>query len=267
MLSRERSITIILLLIFQLNVITSPNRYTAINYYYSYITIKINEAGNNINVYSDYEDGKSKIGGPDPTHDFIRPNEIHINGINQSSINYKYNFNKTENIIKLIWNNDYIYSIAYLFRECKKIAEIDLSNFNARDTSYMEFLFYNCISLTSINFTNFYTPKIKNMHYLFYNCISLKEIDLSNFVTNSVEKMSGMFYNCISLSSLNLSNFNTSQVSSMYNMFKNCSSLKKLDISSLKIPNLNHTYYMFNYCPLLTSLDLSNFKSKKYIQV
>ena len=179
--------------------------------------------------------------------------------------------NKTENVIKLIWNDNlkvsYIYSIAYLFKNCEKITEIDLSNFDASKTKYIEEMFWNCISLTSINFTNFYTPQVTQMNHLFYNCISLKELNLSDFVTNNVKKMNSMFSNCISLISLNLSNFNTSQVSMMYYMFNNCSSLKHLDISSLKIPNLNDTYNMFNYCPLLTSLDLSNFKSYRVINV
>ena len=139
----------------------------------------INEVGNNINVFSSYTDGK--------THDFTRSNEIHINDINQSNINPSYNLNKTENFIKLIWNDNlkvfYIYSIAYSFKNCEKITEIDLSNFDASKTKYIEEMFWNFISLISINFTNFYTPHVTHMNHLFYNCISLKELNLSNFVT------------------------------------------------------------------------------------
>ena len=258
LLNKKRSIIIIFFLLLQLTMIISPKRYTGINYYYSYITIKINEAGNYINVFSDYSDNK---GGLSDTHDFTKPNEIHINGINQSDVKSKYNLNETKNVIKLIWNINFsMYSIAYLFRDCKKISEIDLSNFDQGTAIYMESMFFNCISLTSINFTNFNTSRIKLMSSLFYNCISLKELDLSNFATNNVESMYNMFGNCISLTSLNLSNFNTSQVSMMDYMFQNCSSLKKLDISNLQVPKLNNTRFMFRYCPLLTSLDLSNFK-------
>ena len=175
LLSKERAIIIIFLLLLQINTIISLKTFTYINYQYSYITIKINEAGNNINVFSSYTDGKSDLGGSDSTHDFTRPNEIHINDINQSKINPSYNLNKTENVIKLIWNDNlkvsYIYSIAYLFKNCEKITEIDLSNFDASKTKYIEEMFWNCISLTSINFTNFYTPQVTHMNHLFYNCI------------------------------------------------------------------------------------------------
>ena len=153
LLNKKRSIIIIFSLLLQLTIIISPKRYTGINYYYSYITIKINEAGNYINVFSDYSDGKGGLSG---SHDFAKPNEIHINGINQSEVKSRYNLNETKNVIKLIWNIKSFLSIAYLFRDCKKIAEIDLSNFDASNTIYMEQMLFNCKSLTSINFSNFF---------------------------------------------------------------------------------------------------------------
>ena len=118
LLNKERSVIIIFFLMLHLTMIISPKRHTAINYYYSFITIKINEAGNYINVFSDYSDNKDAFGG---SHDFTPPNEIHINDINQSVVKSKYNLNETKNVIKLIWNINHFLSIAYLFRDCKKI--------------------------------------------------------------------------------------------------------------------------------------------------
>ena len=265
-LKKERRIIIILILLLKLNIIISSKRYNTFKSHYSYITIKINGTGN---IFSTYKDGIA-MNVPGGSHDFNKPNEININGLNQSRVAHYYSdLNQDENTVKLIWNDTYgiIRSIAYLFRDCYKITEIDLSHFNASNVEYMEYMFSNCISLTSINFTNFYALKVTHMNFLFKNCTLLKELDLSNFVTNKVGDMCYMFAHCISLTSLNLSSFNTSLVYKMYSMFENCSSLKELDISSFETPKLNHTGYMFHYCPLLTSLDLSNFKPTRSINV
>ena len=85
LINKERIITIILLLLIQLNKIISPKKYTAINYKYSYITIKINETGYN-KVFSNYKDSRGVV----PDHFSTKPNEVHINDINQSEVKSSY---------------------------------------------------------------------------------------------------------------------------------------------------------------------------------
>ena len=169
---------------------------------YSYITIKINGTGY-FKVYSNYKNNEWN------SHNFPHPNEIHINGINQSSIYYSQSLNQTENIIKLIWNDNIknIFSTSYMFRDCYNITEIDLSNFDTTNVYWMDYMFDNCYELTSINFTNINTFRVTDMANMFWNCKSLTSINLENFVTSKVKNMTGMFRGCLSLFNLNLKNF------------------------------------------------------------
>ena len=173
--------------------------------------------------------------------------------------------NQTVNIIDLIWNNNYKSNIIYtcsLFRDCKNIIEIDLSHFDSRNVTCMEYMFYGCNALTSINFGNFDTSKTTNMQFMFGYCISLKYLNLSSFNTSKVKNMKSMFYNCILLNSLKL-DFNTSSVNNTISMFANCISLICLDLSSFDTSLIESMDYMFRNCFSLIYLDISNFKTSK----
>ena len=69
-----------------------------INNEYSYITLKIKGTGNNRIYYGkNAEDYCSK---------FVPPDEVYLNGINQSYIHYDVNLIQEVNNVKLIWYND-----------------------------------------------------------------------------------------------------------------------------------------------------------------
>ena len=57
-------------------------------------------------------------------------------------------------------------------------------------------MFYGCSSLRELNLSNFNTNNVTYMRYMFYGCSSLKELNLSNFNTNNVTNMSYMFSGC-----------------------------------------------------------------------
>ena len=57
------------------------------------------------------------------------PNEIYINGYNQSNVTHSYYLNQIDNIIELVWYN-LIDDCQQMFQYCYDITEIDLSNFN-----------------------------------------------------------------------------------------------------------------------------------------
>ena len=84
---------------------------------------------------------------------------IYINGIKQSTINYSYYLNETDNSVSLIWNNS-IDSCFCMFYGCKDITEIDLSNFNTSEVTDMYNMFYGCSSLSSLDVSNFDTSKV-----------------------------------------------------------------------------------------------------------
>ena len=57
-------------------------------------------------------------------------------------------------------------------------------------------MFYGCSSLTNIDLSNFNTNNVTYMNGMFGECTSLTNINLSNFNTNNVTDMNGMFYGC-----------------------------------------------------------------------
>ena len=135
---------------------------------------------------------------------YIRPNEIFINGIKQNNINPYYNLDKFDNEVKLIWNQK-IGITTFMFLECDKINEIDLSNFDTSKVTDMMSMFNGCSSLTSLNLSNLDTSKVENLAHIFYNCPKLTSLDISNFNTNLITSSScHIFYNCGNLKYLNL---------------------------------------------------------------
>ena len=222
---------------------------------FSYITLKINSTGN-ISIFHkktsfnyDYEN----IHAPEP-------DDIYINGVQQNEIKSMYNFNKRENIIKLVWKHE-IKTTCYLFSYCEQITEINLSNFNSSNVENMAGMFSDCYSLTSLDLSNFNTSKVTDMHQMFNWCKSLISLDLSYFDTSKVTDMYQMFYCCYSLTSLDLSNFITSKVMSMEYMFDNCNSLTSLNLTNFDTSKVTDMYQMFYCCYSLTSLNLSNFNT------
>ena len=164
------------------------------------------------------------------------------------------------NNITLIWDI-YLNSTNNLFKECKKIIEIDLSNIDSSNITEMESTFYECSSLISLNLSNFDTSKVTVMGYMFYGCSSLISLNLFNFHTSQVINMNSMFNQCSSLISLNLSNFNTSFVTIMEAMFCRCSLLISLNLSNFNTSKVTTMEAMFFECSSLTFLDLSNFNA------
>ena len=140
------------------------------------------------------------------------PNEIYINGINQSPIQSHYNLNESINYIKLLWNNELDSCCDKMFSQCANITEIDLSNFDKYKVTSMAGMFCNCHSLKSLNLSNFNTSQVTSMAGMFYNCSNLKSLNLLNFDACQVTSMAGMFYNCSNLKYLNIKNFNNKNI-------------------------------------------------------
>ena len=109
-----------------------------------------------------------------------------------------------------------------MFYNCSSLKELDLSNFNTENVTYMKAMFYNCNKLTNLDLSSFNTTNVTNMFRMFNNCSSLTKLDLSNFDTTNVTNMLQMFSNCSSLTKLDLSNFNTDKVTDMQYMFDQC---------------------------------------------
>ena len=215
----------------------------------SIITLKIKKSGFS-NVFSNvYNPG---------TYSRL-PSKITINGVNQDTINARYNLEESDNTIELIWTNSYTYSCYGLFSGCADIVEIDLSKFISSQIKIMSHMFFECTSLTSINLANFDTSKVTAMQAMFYRCEKLSSLDVSGFITSNVQYIDNMFRGCLSLTSIDVSHFDTSKVTGMGSMFSSCISLTSIDVSNFDLSKVISVDNMFVECRSLTSIDLSNF--------
>ena len=220
----------------------------------SYISLKINGPG--------IKTVTSNIISPSCYPRYKQPDEIYINNIKQERVSNYYNFNDTENEVKLVWNEP-VTSCNCLFLKCTDIKEIDFSYFDSSKTTSMFAIFYESNGLTSINLSNLNTSLVRNMNCMFDNCYNLNSIDLSSFDTTKVIDFSLMFYGCKTLIFLNLSNFDTSQVKNMKGMFYECSSLKSIILSNFETSKVEDMSYMFWECSSLNNLDVSNFNTSR----
>ena len=87
----------------------------------------------------------------------------------------------------------------YMFQNCFKLTQLDLSKWDIKNVTNMEAMFYNCSKLTQLDVGNLDTSQVTNMDYMFYNCTQLTQLDLSNFDTSKVTNMNYMFYYCDNL--------------------------------------------------------------------
>ena len=177
---------------------------------YSYITLKINSRGN-ISIYNVLIK-KFCENLPPP------PDEVLINDVNQSEIKPYYDFNKSQNIIKLVWKNN-IKTAACMFYLCINITEMNLSHFNSSEITYMVSMFEKCTSLYSLELSNFDTSKVNNFGNMFDGCSSLTSLDLSSFITTSIVWMNSMFNACPLLEYIDLENsiINPNQTGGVFN--------------------------------------------------
>ena len=53
-----------------------------------------------------------------------------------------------------------------MFRDCKSLKNIDLSNFNTKNTKEIDDMFLGCESLIKINLINFNIKKLKLIVYI-----------------------------------------------------------------------------------------------------
>ena len=127
----------------------------------------------------------------------------------------------------------------------------------------MNMLFKGCKELEYLDLTNFDTSKVTDMSEMFCECNNLKEIKgINNFITINVTDMHEMFNECYELEYLDLSNFNTSKVNDMPYMFYKCYKLKEIKgIYNFRISDMTDLTEMFDECNDLECIDISKFNS------
>ena len=169
--------------------------------------------------------------------------QIHVVVEDESGINKMYV--AQEDVLKI---PKYFFSSYNGFNnsEGNKIVSIKKWKIDTSNVDGIDGMFRNCKSLASIDLSNFVTINVTSMGNMFYDCSSLTSLDLSNFSTSKVTSISGMFMYCDSLKSLNLSSFDTINATSMETMFYSCSNINKLYLSSSFFNSTSLTKYEFN---------------------
>ena len=164
-----------------------------------------------------------------------------------------------EKLTKIEFNGalhtEYAEDMSAMFRNCRALKELDLSDFSTVLVSDMSRMFENCENLEKIRFgESFKTTSVTTMAHMFDYCRTLTHINLSGFSTENVTDMSYMFCWCSKLKSLDLSEFFTSRCTDMSYMFKRCSSLKSLNFGRAVVDPDANVSGMFNDCSKLDDL-------------
>ena len=225
--------------------------------------IKIDKEDANREVYFlDNTNGTYDNYGKEHYHDYLKElNEFNTElYIDNKKVNYnKYFIPEKEGIysIKLKFNI-FIKDCSYMFFNCDKLIEIDLSYFDTRNIIDIRSMFRKCSSLNTLSgISNWDTTNVTNMSHLFLNCTSLKSLpDISKWNTKNVKDMRYIFSYCTLLKSLpDISSWDTTNVTDMSGMFCDCCSLSSLpDISKWNTINVTNMRYMFYDCSSLEYL-------------
>ena len=141
------------------------------------------------------------------------------------------------------------------------------NNYNTSEVTNMSWMFANCAKLDNLDLSKFNTSNVTKMNQMFagytINDVQTKTaftaLDLSSFDTSNVTSMQAMFFNCGNLVSIDLSNFDTSNVTTMADMFNmpndNSSKLRTVIFGDgWNTAKVTATDYMFCDCVQLRTI-------------
>ena len=83
-----------------------------------------------------------------------------------------------------------ITNMSYMFSNCGKLVELDLSHLDTSQVTDMGCMFNECGNLKRLDLSNFDTSKVKSMFHMFYIC-GVRELDLSSFDVSNVSWIKG----------------------------------------------------------------------------
>ena len=151
-------------------------------------------------------------------------------------------FNTCTNLVAIDGLNDLdisnVDNMGGVFSDCRKLPEINVSNWNVSKVTNFGAIFRRCYELTTIDLSNWDTSNGVLMSGIFTNCSKLIEIDLSNWKMDNVITINQMFYGCSKLTSVKLFNHINSNVDITY-LFTNCKVLNKIEIYNSDFNTIN----------------------------
>ena len=162
------------------------------------VYINKDDINDDIQIINSFENVKRKYKRKNKDDDYKYENEKEIKEnieikINEKKIEFNYNFkfNKEGNyIIEYLFKKN-LTKTDYMFHGCRKLTNLNLSNFNTNNVVNMQYMFANCNSLKNLNFSNCNIQKATNTEGMFNNCISLKKkniITKDNKILKAFEK-------------------------------------------------------------------------------
>lgn len=145
------------------------------------------------------------------------------------------------------------------FNNCSYLTKIEgIENLNTKEVTDMSHMFYGCTLLKNIDLSHFDTRNVTTMEYMFCNMGVPHDkksplcLDLSSFNTSKVENMGHMFAGSWQITTLDLKGFDMSNVTNTEAMFNNCYGLASIYANDWsKISTITNSKDMFNYCASL----------------
>ena len=169
------------------------------------------------------------------------------------------------NLTEIVGMKDYLVTdevsdMGYMFLNCSKLKNIDLSNFVTDNVQYMPYMFSNT-TIETIDMSSFNTPKVTNRSYMFNSCPNLKTIIVGGGWTIDNEAYQNiMFSDCRSLSGgqgtifndannkINYARIDGGESAPGYFTQKGAEKLQPLSIEVTKLPT--KTEYFLGDCDL-----------------
>ena len=93
-----------------------------------------------------------------------------------------------------------------MFNGCVKLVDLDVTNFNTKNSKSFKGMFNNMKNLEKIDVSKFNTSKCENINSMFEGCYKLTEIDMFNWDISNLNfnygkenPINGLFYDCKNL--------------------------------------------------------------------
>jgi len=204
---------------------------------------------------------------------------------------FHYTFNECQNLIHIYQNFSNLKKLSvlnYAFYNCKKLEELDCSNWETTSVlCFARFVFANCSSLKNINLSKLNLSGVTiSLEAFFDGCTSLEkvetgagwvitkdvpfgnfwrncpaEIDTTYWDVSARTSLASFFANWKGSNQLNLTYWNTSNVTNMSGMFQNCSNLTGIDLFNFDMDNVTNMASMFQGCTSLKWENMTFFDS------
>lgn len=157
----------------------------------------------------------------------------------------------------LYWNLKECTDASYMFQNCTKLKDADLSGLDVSNISTFDFMFANCSMLSTINISSFNTSSLTTMQQMFNACSSLTEIDVSHFDTTNCTNFAAAFRYCSSLKTITLPEFKMKNLASLHVMCQGCPSLTNFKIK-ITTGNVTIMNYLVGANTNLETFDISD---------